>query len=97
MLDAGTQEGFAGTPLIELNGTSAGGVSGLTLAGTGGSTVRGFVINRFTGNGIVVNPNSNGNSILGNWIGTDATGTVAQGNTATASSCAATATSSAAT
>ena len=97
MLDAGTQEGFTGTPLIELNGASAGPVSGLTLAGTGGSTVRGFVINRFTGNGILVNTNSNGNSIVGNWIGTDATGAADLGTTATASTCAATATSSAAT
>jgi hypothetical protein len=80
-LDAATQEGFTGTPLIELSGATAGAVSGLTLSGTGGSTVRGFVINRFTGGGIVVSTNSNGNQILNNWIGTSATGAAASGNT----------------
>ena len=80
VLDAATQEGVSTTPRIELNGTSAGAVSGLTLAGTGGSTVRGFVINRFTGNGILVSPNSNGNQILGNWIGIDAHRRADQGN-----------------
>ena len=76
----GTQEGFTGTPLIELNGAAAGAVPGLTLGGTGGSTVRGFVINRFTGGGVVVSPNSNGNTISGNWIGVSNTGAAAAAN-----------------
>ena len=48
-LDATTQDGFVGTPLIELNGTSTAGVDAITIIGAGssGSTVRGFVINRF--------------------------------------------------
>jgi hypothetical protein len=60
---------------IELDGTGAGAsVDGLTLgAGSGGSTIRGLVINRFSGNGIVVQ--SNGNSIFGNFVGVDPTGT----------------------
>ena len=66
--------------LIELNGTSAGsGNHGLTLgAGSDGSTIRGLTINRFTGNGIVVQ--SNANTISGNFIGTDPTGTTRMPN-----------------
>ena len=61
--------------LIELNGTSAGAASnGLTLgAGSGGSTIRGLAINRFAGNGLVIQ--SDGNTIVGNFIGTNPTGT----------------------
>jgi hypothetical protein len=80
MLDAGTQEGVGSTPRIELSGASAGAVSGLTLGGTGGSAVRGFAINRFSGSGIVVAPGSDGNSILASYIGTDAAGATAAGN-----------------
>jgi CSLREA domain-containing protein len=60
--------------LIRLNGTSAGAaVDGLTLGtGSGGSTVRGLDVADFKGNGIVVR--SNGNSVLGNFVGVDPTG-----------------------
>jgi hypothetical protein len=66
--------------LIELNGTGAGsGSDGLTLGtGSGGSTIRGLAINRFTSNGIVVQ--SNANTISGNFIGTDPTGTMRMPN-----------------
>ena len=64
---------------IELNGTGAGSVDGLTLgAGSAGSTIRGLVINRFSGNGIQID--STGNLIVGNWIGVDNTGTLDLGN-----------------
>ena len=79
VLDAGTQEGFSGTPLIEVNGAGMGG--GITLqSGSSGSVVRGFVINRFGGSGLFVASGSDGNTIAGNWIGTDASGTADQGN-----------------
>lgn len=59
---------------IELSGASAGaGANGLTLAaGSGGSTVSGLVINRFSNDGILVE--SNGNTVSGNFVGTNFTG-----------------------
>ena len=79
VLDATTQPGFAGAPIIELNGAAAGaGADGLTLLG-GNSTVRGLVINRFGGSGIHVG-GTGGNLIQGNYVGLDATGNADLGN-----------------
>ncbi len=66
--------------LIELNGTSAGAAAdGLTLgAGSDGSTIKGLVVNRFAGDGIGVQ--SDANSIVGNFIGVDPTGTMRMPN-----------------
>jgi hypothetical protein len=67
------------TPMIELDGSLAGfGVTGLILAG-GNCTVRGLVINRFGGDGLLLT-GLGGDVIQGNYIGTDLTGTVALGN-----------------
>ena len=79
IIDGTTQPGFAGTPIIELKGTSAGAnATGLRLEG-GSSTVKGLVINRFT-TGIFLQTKGS-NTITGCYIGTDVSGTVAQGNT----------------
>jgi len=79
LIDATTQPGFAGAPVIVLNGAGAGaGVNGLTITG-GFSAVRGLVIRSFTGNGILLSGGGN-NLIERNHIGTDVTGTVVQGN-----------------
>ena len=62
--------------MIELDGTNAGdNVNGLIIE-AGGNTVRGLVINRFPGfgDGIIILFNG-GNSIQGNFIGTDVSGT----------------------
>jgi hypothetical protein len=66
--------------LVELNGAAAGsGANGLTLGiGSGGSTIRGLAINRFAGNGILVQ--SNANTISGNFIGTNPAGTARMPN-----------------
>jgi VCBS repeat-containing protein len=78
ILDATTQPGFTGAPLIQLNGAGAGaGVHGLRLTG-GASTVRGLVINRFDGAGMRVT--SAGNTIAGNYIGLDLSGGADLGN-----------------
>jgi len=42
-------------------------------------TIKGLVISKFTGNGILINDGTN-TKILGNFIGTDTAGSVAQGN-----------------
>nr|WP_275974099.1 Calx-beta domain-containing protein [Argonema galeatum] len=62
---------------IVLDGTNAGGVNGLTV-NAGSSTIQGLTINRFQGEGILIQ--SSNNFIVGNFIGTDATGTIDQGN-----------------
>jgi titin len=79
VLDGTTQPGYAGMPLIELNGSQAGaGANGLRIT-AGDSTVQGLVINRFGQSGILIQ--GNGNDVLaGNFIGTDPTGTVGLGN-----------------
>lgn len=80
VLDGTTQSGFSGSPLIEINGQSAGANrDGITIS-AGNSTVRGLVINRFTANGIKLLTNGN-NVIEGNYLGTDVTGTLDRGNT----------------
>jgi hypothetical protein len=64
---------------IELNGSSAGsGSYGLRIT-AGGSTVRGLAINQFSTNGIVL-AMAGGNTISGNFIGTDPSGKTAEGN-----------------
>ncbi len=78
-IDGTTQPGFAGTPIIELNGTSAGvGIDGLYIF-SGGSTIRGLVVNRFDNDGISTALNG-GNVIEGNFIGTDIAGTAGLAN-----------------
>ncbi len=80
-IDGTTQPGFTDKPVIELNGSRAGNVHGLTIS-AGNSTVRGLVINRFNNlgfAGILLQTNGN-NTIEGNFIGTDATGTINLGN-----------------
>lgn len=79
VINGATQPGFAGTPIIQLNGASAGaGAYGLAIS-AGSSTVRGLVIYSFHGAGISLSTNG-GNHIEGNYIGTDVTGTQDRGN-----------------
>ena len=64
---------------IVLNGSGAGAASGLTLAaGSSGSTITGLVIDNFSQYG--VNVQSANNTIAGNFIGIDQTGTSAAAN-----------------
>src|SRR5882672_5453171 len=80
-IDGTTQPGFAGTPIIELDGASAGtGVTGLTIT-AGNSTVEGLVINRFSIDGIdLLTSGATDNLVEGNYIGTDISGTKSLGN-----------------
>ena len=90
ILDGYTQSGSSVNTLligdnavlnIELDGTSAGAnVSGLILGtGSSGTTIKGLIINRFTNEGLDIE--SNNNVIVGNFIGTNATGLSKLGNT----------------
>ena len=63
--------------MIEIDGTNAD-ANGFTI-NFENSTLRGMAINRFSGHGIIILA-SGGNSIEGNFIGTDISGTVAMGN-----------------
>ena len=78
VLDATTQPGFAGTPVIELDGSQAGSSNGLNIV-SGGSTVRGLAINRFLGtpSGGIFISGPGGNVIQGNHIGTNLAGNAA--------------------
>ena len=94
VIDGTTQPGFAGSPLIELNGQfTPRGTPGLKIT-AGSSRVRGLVINSFgladcnagldvdldVGSGIILA--SAGNNIIeGNFIGTNLSGTAALCNT----------------
>jgi Calx-beta domain len=78
IIDGTTQPGFSGTPIIELDGTLQPDGNGLRLSG-GDSTVRALVINRFKFDGILIDT-LGGNRIEGCYIGTDATGMIAQAN-----------------
>ena len=79
IIDGWSEPDYAGTPVIELNGNAAGaGVDGLRVT-AGGSTIRGLVLNRFSGDGIELNGGS-GNIIQGNYLGTNVAGTADRGN-----------------
>ena len=69
-IDATTQPGFSGQPIIELRGDQAGAnVDGLSLS-IGGTTVRGLVLDRFSRDGIrITSSGPAGTTIAGNWIG----------------------------
>lgn len=78
-IDATTQPGFSGVPIVELNGAGAGAsANGLVLSG-GSSVVRGLIVNGFSANGIVLLGGS-GNVVEGNYIGTNRAGTAAVPN-----------------
>ncbi len=80
VIDGTTQPNYAGTPLIVINGANAGiTTDGLRLTG-GNSTILGMAIAGFGGAGLHIQAPGGTNVIQGNFIGTDATGTLGQGN-----------------
>jgi FlgD Ig-like domain len=80
IIDGYSQSGASpGTLLIVINGASApASTDGLTIT-AGSSTVQGLVVNGFSRDGVVLQTNG-GNTLKGNFIGTDATGTLDFGN-----------------
>ena len=67
--------------LIELAGTNAGSSAKGLVVTAGPSTIRGLVVNRFGSNGIELQ--SDGNTIEGNFVGTNPSGTTALPNGST--------------
>ncbi|MDJ0960174.1 MAG: Ig-like domain-containing protein [Acidimicrobiia bacterium] len=73
-----TEYGTSGRPVVEVTGTSAGGNADGFRVNGGSSTIRGLVVNNWDDEGFALT--SDGNSILGNYIGTDVTGSSAEPN-----------------
>jgi parallel beta-helix repeat protein len=78
-IDGTTQVGFAGTPLVELDGSAAGTGAGLTVLANGTEIVS-LAINRFSGAGIFISGLNQGGVIQGCFLGTDPSGTKALPN-----------------
>lgn len=81
IIDATTQPGYAGSPLIELFGGNAGGTSSAFTVIASNTTIKGFVLDGwYTNAGTGINIVSSRNTIQGNYIGTDPSGTVSVAN-----------------
>ena len=87
-IDGYSQQGSAANTLakgtnaklkVELDGTNAGESDGLFIQAKD-SVVKGLVINRFNGEGIFVQDGSSATRIEGNFVGTDPSGTIDEGN-----------------
>ncbi len=76
-IDGTTQTGYAGAPLIEIDGVSAGSATGLTLSAPN-VTVRGLAVTRFSNAGIRVNADAA--VIQGCYLGLAPDGATAKGN-----------------
>ncbi len=77
IIDGWTQPGWTAAPLIEVRGMPTVG-NGLTIT-AGGSTVRGLVVNRFGGHGLLIS-SGGGNTIQGNYFGVALDGSTAAPN-----------------
>ena len=84
IIDGSTQAGYsvAAGPVIEINAagiTTAGDENAIALT-SGASTIRGLVINSAGDNAIEIDVNADNSVIVGNYLGTDVSGTQARGN-----------------
>ena len=78
-IDATTQPGYAGKPLVQLDGANAGpDANGIAIT-AGASLVRGLSITGFSPHGIALLSGA-GNTIQGNYIGVEPDGVTANGN-----------------
>jgi hypothetical protein len=79
VIDATTQPGYAGSPLVEINGVAISSARGLVIK-AGGSTVRGLAIGNFSSGIAIFVTNCDNNVFQANYLGLDATGTAARPN-----------------
>lgn len=80
VIDGTTQSGYAGTPIIELDGSAAGPIAnGLLIEASSGNTIAGLAINGFGDNGIELD-HVHDTTITGNYLGLDVSGTYAVPN-----------------
>ena len=77
-IDGTSQPGYAGKPLIEIEGSDAGAYTDGLVAFRSGIHLKGLCINRFGGYGIMAV--TGGNTYKANFIGTDPTGMLDYGN-----------------
>jgi hypothetical protein len=82
VIDATTQPGYAGTPLVEIDGLAVTdfNTNGLTIK-AGGSTVRGLAIGNFRNNAGILLSGCDNNLLQGNYLGVGADGTTQRQNT----------------
>ena len=78
VIDGSTQPGFAGAPIVELNGATS--AVRAFFVNAPGTTIRSLVINGFSTGGIVIG-GAGGSHVEGCYIGTDVTGKIAIPNT----------------
>lgn len=79
VIDGTTQSGYAGKPLVAIDGAGAAGHGSGIYILTSNTVIRGLSINRFPRDGIRIETHG-GNSIQGNYIGTGPFGTNLWGN-----------------
>lgn len=79
-IDGSTQSGYAGSPIVEISGSSAGvNAQGLRVTGSAaGSSIKGLIINRFSAQGIFIDTNNV--TVTNSYIGTNASGNAPAGN-----------------
>ena len=85
VIDGTKQPGWAGFPIVEIDGSAAGDeAAGLKIT-AGASTVRGLVLNRFRSASLaaIVLAEKGGNTVQGNFVGTDLSGSTARPNRGT--------------
>jgi hypothetical protein len=76
-----SQPGYIGSAIIELNGSGAGVDANGLVVFSAATTIRGLVINRFAGSGVVfAGPGVTSDTLTNDRIGTDPTGLMALGN-----------------
>ena len=79
-IDGTTQTGYTSTPVVEINGASAGGSTDGFRVLADDVSIRGLAINRFGADGIEVDSTAANGLIAGNHIGLDASGLIDRGN-----------------